>query len=68
MSLVRVPVAAIFVPAVFPAATACLSVGPQAAVDPSLPAVGPPGRAIAPTQGRQEITGFKHTSTCSMIY
>ncbi len=51
MSVVRVAAAAVSVPTVFPITTIGLSVGPQASIDPSLPAVGPSRRAVGPTQG-----------------
>lgn len=49
MSVVGV---AVTVDTVSPITTISLFVGPQASIDPSLPALGPPGHTMAATQGR----------------
>lgn len=49
MSVVRV---AVSMATVSPITIISLFVGPQASIDPSLPALGPPGQSIAATQGR----------------
>lgn len=60
VSLLRVSVAAVGMCAALPIAALCLSIGPQASVHSSLPAVGPARRTIAPTQNTREPSYLSH--------